>query len=117
MGDVRRVMVTKKRDKPAVRRRSGKTSLNPWRRLSEIGKSVSQAERAAQPRDGAKNLKHYLHGSPKEEWASRFCVDTSFHVALFNDSDDLPRVVALSDELWSGPSVELVSQQARQEPA
>jgi len=65
-------MVTKKSDKSAVGRAPAKRarvrkSRNIWRELSEVGSSIPPSERSALPRDGARNLDHYLDGSPKEE--------------------------------------------------
>jgi hypothetical protein len=65
-------MVTKKSDKPparrtAVKRTTEKKPRNIWRELSAIGNAIPPAERAALPRDGARNLDRYLDGSPRED--------------------------------------------------
>jgi len=65
-------MATRKSAKtPARRGRAraarAKKPRNIWLGLSAIGSSVPKAARAALPRDGARNLDHYLDGSPKED--------------------------------------------------
>ncbi|HYM15782.1 MAG TPA: hypothetical protein VEZ14_09490 [Dehalococcoidia bacterium] len=63
-------MVTKKAAKVSTARGSASKARaqgprNIWLELRAIGKSVSKADRSALPRDGARNLDHYLDGSPK----------------------------------------------------
>jgi len=44
------------------------TEVKPiWEAVLEIGASVPEQEWAKVPKDGAKNLHHYLYGAPKEE--------------------------------------------------
>ncbi len=37
-----------------------------WERLAEIGLRIPEEELAKHPRDGARNLEHYLYGKPKQ---------------------------------------------------
>ena len=64
-------MVTKRipAKKPARRQepRPKKGPLSLWERLAAIGQRIPPEERAAHPRDGARNLEHYLYGAPREE--------------------------------------------------
>lgn len=45
--------------------RKAKRELALWEKLVEIGKQIPAEERANFPKDGARNLDHYLYGSPK----------------------------------------------------
>lgn len=36
-------------------------------RIVEIGRTITPEDRAAFPRDGARNLDHYLYGLPKQD--------------------------------------------------
>jgi hypothetical protein len=38
-----------------------------WEELIELANSVSDEDAAKFPRDGARNLHHYLHGAPKQD--------------------------------------------------
>ena len=65
-------MVTKKIEKAVVRRKGSRETVadkprNVWRELSAIGAAIPRAQRRALPPDGARNLDHYLDGSPKED--------------------------------------------------
>ena len=60
--------------KPAKRKltrkrspRKAKRELALWEKLVAIGKQIPPEERANFPRDGARNLDHYLYGSPKQD--------------------------------------------------
>jgi hypothetical protein len=64
-------MVTKREPapKPVLRRKSQakKEPLSLWERLAAIGQRIPPEERAGHPRDGARNLEHYLYGAPRED--------------------------------------------------
>jgi|CXWL01.1.fsa_nt_gi hypothetical protein len=38
-----------------------------WEQIIEIGEQIPAEELARVPRDGARNLHHYLHGHPKQD--------------------------------------------------
>lgn len=44
-----------------------KTQETVWDRIAALGEAIPPDERARFPRDGARNLHHYLHGAPKQE--------------------------------------------------
>ena len=62
-------MVTKNtKRKPAPRRKPAKkTAPSIWAEIIALGESIPPEERARAPRDGARNLHHYLHGAPKQD--------------------------------------------------
>ena len=64
-------MVTKKIEKPTPPGKRAQVKRekprNVWRELSAIGAAIPRAQRRALPRDGARNIDHYLDGSPKED--------------------------------------------------
>ena len=60
--------------KPATREvtrkrspRQAKRELNIFEKLIELGRTIPPEERANFPKDGARNLDHYLYGSPKQD--------------------------------------------------
>ena len=57
---------------PASRRKkavSSRRSADPtlWERIAAIGARIPPDELARFPRDGARNVDHYLYGGPREE--------------------------------------------------
>ena len=62
-------MVTKKPTGPkrATVRRKPKRELTLWEKIVERGKRIPPEELANFPADGARNLHHYLYGSPKQD--------------------------------------------------
>jgi hypothetical protein len=65
-------MVTKPaKKKPAPKHKRTTASKKPgtsiWERIVALGESIPAEERARAPRDGARNLHHYLHGAPKQD--------------------------------------------------
>ena len=53
--------------KPRTARAKKKRELTLAERIIEIGKRIPPEELARHPRDGARNLEHYLYGSPKQD--------------------------------------------------
>jgi hypothetical protein len=66
-------MVTKKIEKPAVRRSAAKVATprkrraSTWDDLIKIGQAIPDEDLAKLPSDLVKNFDHYAHGSPREE--------------------------------------------------
>ncbi|MBI5288510.1 MAG: hypothetical protein HY873_06015 [Chloroflexi bacterium] len=64
-------MVTKRTPaKEPPRRREPQPKKEPlslWERLAAIGARIPTEDRADHPRDGARNLEHYLYGAPRED--------------------------------------------------
>jgi hypothetical protein len=54
----------KPRRQPATKSKADPTL---WRDLAAIGESLPKDAAARFPRDGARNLHHYLHGAPKQD--------------------------------------------------
>ena len=65
-----RVMVVHRREarkkKPPRPKRADERPFDIFEYLIERSKSIPAEELARMPRDGAKNLDHYLDGSPKQ---------------------------------------------------
>lgn len=60
------------RNTPAARPARKKAQKPPkekpiWEEIRELGLQIPAEERARHPRDGARNLHHYLHGHPKQD--------------------------------------------------
>lgn len=59
--------------KPTTRKRTSATKRDPkrkpsiWEQIAERGKRIPPEELANFPTDGARNLHHYLYGSPKQD--------------------------------------------------
>ena len=67
-------MTTRKttvRQKPTARTASKKTAIkrepNIFEKIEALGRSIPDEQQARAPRDGARNLHHYLHGSAKQD--------------------------------------------------
>ncbi len=63
-------MVTKNtKGKAATRRKRAvkEPERSIWDEIAALGEAIPPEERARAPRDGARNLHHYLHGAPKQD--------------------------------------------------
>ncbi len=62
-------MVTKKPVAPkrTTARRKPKREMTLWEKIEARGKRIPPEELANFPTDGARNLDHYLYGSPKQD--------------------------------------------------
>jgi hypothetical protein len=49
----------------AKRSEAKKSPRTMWDDLADIGRRIPDEELARHPRDGARNLEHYLYGAPK----------------------------------------------------
>ena len=62
-------MTTEDASEPTSRRKaaakSEETARTFWDDLADIGLRIPDEELARHPRDGARNLEHYLYGAPK----------------------------------------------------
>ena len=50
-----------------ARKHPQKRSQSIWDRIEALGEEISREELARFPADGARNLHHYLHGTPKQD--------------------------------------------------
>ncbi|MGA2175841.1 MAG: hypothetical protein ABSH38_12755 [Verrucomicrobiota bacterium] len=65
-GKLRRIVSVKQlRVRPAGEKRPRKESKPFWKRVVELGESIPKEEWDKVPTDLAKNLDHYLYGTPK----------------------------------------------------
>ena len=48
-------------------KRKPKRELSMWETLAAIAAKIPPEELARHPRDGARNLHHYLYGAPKQD--------------------------------------------------
>ena len=62
-------MVIRKPSAPkrVTARRKSKADEPFWEKIAERGKRIPPEELANVPTDGARNLHHYLYGSPKQD--------------------------------------------------
>ena len=67
-GKLKRLLSVKRLQvKPAREKRFDKNARPIWEVLEELGKSIPIKEWAKVPRDGARNLDHYLYGHAKRD--------------------------------------------------
>jgi hypothetical protein len=53
--------------KPAKRVSKPKRQLSIFEKIEALGRAIPAEEQAGHPRDGARNLHHYLHGAAKQD--------------------------------------------------
>ena len=53
------------RERPGAK--GAEESRTFWDDLADIGRAIPDEELARHPRDGARNLEHYLYGAPKRD--------------------------------------------------
>jgi hypothetical protein len=53
--------------KPTPKRKPSRRRLTEAERIAAIGRKIPKSERAAFPKDGARNLDRYLYGSPRQD--------------------------------------------------
>ncbi|MDP9236242.1 MAG: hypothetical protein M3P30_02400 [Chloroflexota bacterium] len=56
-----------KRPHATTAKRARKRELTIWEKIEARGKRIPAEELARLPTDGARNLHHYLHGTPKQD--------------------------------------------------
>lgn len=61
-------MAIRKPSHKATRRSTDASAVHPaWREIVALGESIPPEELEIWPRDGARNLDHYLYGAPKDD--------------------------------------------------
>jgi hypothetical protein len=50
-----------------AKRPANRVQETVWDRIAKLGEEIPPEERARFPKDGARNLHHYLHGAPKRD--------------------------------------------------
>ena len=58
-------MVIRKVGRPKAKPKKDQKPI--WEQIRELGRDLPPDELARAPRDGARNLHHYLHGHPKQD--------------------------------------------------
>jgi hypothetical protein len=61
----KRTQRTRSVAKSTKRSEAKKSPRTFWDDLADIGRRIPDEELARHPRDGARNLEHYLYGAPK----------------------------------------------------
>jgi hypothetical protein len=58
---------TKRKPAPSRKRAPKKSQPSIWDEIAALGRKIPPDELALFPKDGARNLHHYLHGAPKQD--------------------------------------------------